>query len=84
MKFRLSELKAQRSREHGRVTWPDIEAATGIPRNMLIAMDQGSARQIRPEYLDALARYFGVELLSLVELELVDLPLPGTRTARAV
>lgn len=80
MKLRLSELKAQKARRQGRrITWPDIEAATGIPRNMLIAMDQGKAKQVRVVYLDALAKYFDVELPELLEIEDVTLPLPGER-----
>ena len=80
MKFKLSEMKAQRSRDLDvRLTWPEIEAATGVPRNMLIAMDKGSAKQGRPTYIDALAAYFGVGLTELVELEPVALPLPDVR-----
>lgn len=80
MKFRLSELKAQRARVlDERVTWPDIEAATGVPRNMLIAMDKGAAKQVRPTYIDALVKFFGVEVSALVETEDVTLPLPDAR-----
>lgn len=80
MKFRLSELKAQRARAlDERVTWPDIEAATGVPRNMLIAMDKGAAKQVRPTYIDALVKFFGVEVSALVETEDVTLPLPDAR-----
>lgn len=80
MKFKLSELKAQKARnQNKRITWPDIEAATGVPRNMLIAMDKGRGKQVRITYLDALAAYFGVGLTELVELEPVALPLPDVR-----
>lgn len=80
MKFKLSELKAQKARNQDeRITWPDIEAATGVPRNMLIAMDRGSAKQVRPMYLDALVKYFDVDLSALMETEDVILPLPDVR-----
>jgi DNA-binding Xre family transcriptional regulator len=80
MQFRLSELKAARSREQDRkVTWDEIEQATGVRRNTLIAMDQGRIKQIRPEYIDALAAYFNVTLEELLTLEPVSLPLAGIR-----
>jgi DNA-binding Xre family transcriptional regulator len=86
MQFKLSELKAQRARELNRkVTWVEIEEATGIGRNTLIAMDKGDVRQIRPEYIDALAAYFGVEEISdLLHIDPVALPLLSPRGAAAV
>lgn len=85
MKFKLSELKAQKARnQNKRITWPDIEAATGVPRNMLIAMNEGRAKQVRTTYLDALAKYFDVELSALAENEDVILPLPGVRSKRLI
>lgn len=86
MQIKLSELKAQRARElDHKVTWVEIEEATGIGRNTLIAMDKGDVKQIRPEYIDALAAYFGVQDVSeLLRLEPVALPLSGLRSAAAV
>ena len=80
MQFKLAELKAEKARaEERRITWAEIEDATGVRNNMLISMNNGSARQVRPEYIDALCKYFGVALEQLCALDDVDLPLGDIR-----
>lgn len=75
MQIRIGELKARASRGHTRLTWDDIETATGIRKQSLIAMNNGSAKQIRPEHLDALGKFFEVGVNDLLEFEDVTLPL---------
>ena len=80
MQLRLSELKAQRTRETGeRITWEDISEATGIGVNTLSALDRGTLLQIRNDYFDALATYFNVDIDELVQLERIDLPITTKR-----
>lgn len=80
MQFKIAELKAAKARaEERRITWQEIEEATGIRNNMLISMNNGSARQVRPEYVDALCKYFAVPLERLCTLDDVELPLGDYR-----
>ena len=75
MQIKIGELKARASRAGNRLTWEEIETATGIRQPTLIAMNNGTAKQIRPEHLDALCKFFEVELKELLEAEDVKLPL---------
>jgi DNA-binding Xre family transcriptional regulator len=75
MQIKIGELKVRASRGGARLTWDDIEAATGVRRPSLIAMNNGTAKQIRPEHLDALCKFFGVGVGDLLEAEEVELPL---------
>jgi DNA-binding Xre family transcriptional regulator len=75
MQIRIGELKTRARREGRRLTWEDIEQATGIRQPTLISMNNGTAKQIRPKYLDALCKFFGVGVAELLEPEDVTLPL---------
>lgn len=75
MQMKIGELKVRASRGGNRLTWDDIESATGIRRSTLIAMNNGAARQVRPEHIDALAKFFDVPVDELLEVEDVALPL---------
>lgn len=75
MQIKIGELKASASRRGERIRWEDIERATGIRQPTLTAMNNGTAKQIRPEHLDALCKFFGVKAGDLLEAEDVELPL---------
>lgn len=75
MQIRIRELKTELRRRGLRLTWADIESGTGIRNTTLFAMDNGTAKTIRPEYLDALCQYFDVGIEELLKPESVDLPL---------
>jgi DNA-binding Xre family transcriptional regulator len=75
MQIKIGELKARAQRAVGRFTWEDIETATGIRRATLTAMNNGTAKQVRPEHLDALCKLFRVSIAELLEAEDVELPL---------
>ena len=75
MQIKIGELKVRASRGGERLTWEEIEAATGIRRPTLLAMNNGTAKQVRPEHLDALCRFFKVSVEELLEAEFVELPL---------
>jgi hypothetical protein len=49
--------------------------ASGMTAPTLIAMNNGTAKQIRPEHLDASCKFFGVEAKAFLEAEDVKLPL---------
>lgn len=75
MQIKIGELKVRANRSGNRLTWEDIETATGIRQPTLISMNNGTVKQIRPEYLDALCKFFEVEVQDLLEVEDVELPL---------
>lgn len=75
MKFKLNEIKGRWADDGRGVSWDDIAAATGISKPTLLAMSKGSIKQVRPEYLDALCAFFGVDIAGLVQSEAVKLPL---------
>ncbi len=75
MRIKIGELKLRARRNGTKQTWNDIEVGTGIRKQSLIAMDNGTARQIRPEYLDALVAFFAVPVDELLEPESITLPL---------
>lgn len=88
MLIRLNELKARKAARGERVTFADIAEATGINRRTLDNIAAGNQTEVRGEYIDALAAYFGVSPNELIELSPVELPLnlnirPDRRGVRA-
>jgi putative transcriptional regulator len=75
MQIKIAELKVKSSRAGKRITWQSLQDATGIRRATLAAMNNGTVRQLRPEHLDALCKFFGVRVEELLEVEDVELPL---------
>jgi DNA-binding Xre family transcriptional regulator len=75
MLIKIAELKLRASRAGNRLTWEDIETGTGIRQPTLIALNNGSIKQLRPAYLDALCKFFNVDVQELLEVEDVELPL---------
>lgn len=75
MLIRLNELKARKAAKGERVTFADIAEATGINHRTLDNIAAGNQTEVRGEYIDALAAYFGVDPNELIELSPVELPL---------
>lgn len=75
MQIKIGELKVRASRKGNRLTWDDIAVATNIRQPTLISMNNGTIKQLRPEYIDALCKFFNVEVQDLLEIDDVELPL---------
>lgn len=75
MRTRIDELKGRMADDGRRVTWEEMSAATGIRMATLLEISKGRLKQWRPEYIDALCAYFGVEVGDLLIADPVALPL---------
>lgn len=75
MRTRINELKGRMADRGKRATWEEISQATGIRMATLLEISRGRLKQWRPEYIDALCAYFGVEVGDLLIADPVDLPL---------
>jgi DNA-binding Xre family transcriptional regulator len=75
MVFHLHTLRAREAERGNTLSWDDIAERTGIRRATLIAMANHEAKQVRPEYLDALCAFFRVGVNELMTPEPVALPL---------
>jgi len=75
MIIKLNELKAKKAARGERVTLDEISEATGINRRTLDNLASGKQTEIRGDYIDALAAYFGVDPNGLIEVSQIELPL---------
>lgn len=87
MLINLNQLRGKLEDRGQGVSLEDIAEATGISRNTLTEISKGRMKILRPEYIDALCTYFGVQVGELLEAEAIDLPInlvlrPDRRGAR--
>ncbi len=69
------QCKIDQHRRHRKLTWDKLAEATGIRKASLLAYDNGTAKTLRPEHIDALCTVFAVPVSDLLVAEVVALPL---------
>lgn len=81
MQIKLNEYKGRLRDAGKRVSNDDIAEATGIGISTIDKLSAGAIKEIRMEYIDALATYFAgqlgmaVEQINLIQAEPVVIPL---------